>query len=170
MKTLLMISAATLIGAGAAAAQENSTFITLDSNANGSVSYDEAVLADPTLTRDAFADSDIDGDGSLNVAEFEAWLEARADAEAGAEADPQDGSDLDSGALESEIDPNAGIDSDIGTSQDSVYDDPSDPLEEPMDEPIDEPSDEPMPEPELDSGLDAEIQTEIDDPENPMRG
>ena len=162
MKTLLMISAATLIGAGAAAAQENATFITLDSNANGAVSYDEAVLADPTLTREAFADSDIDGDGSLNVAEFEAWLETRADAEAGVEPAPQDGSELDSDALESEIDPDAGIDSDIGTSQDSVYDDPSDPLEEP--------SDEPMPEPELDSGLDAEIQTERDEPENPMRG
>ena len=166
MKTLLMISAATLIGAGAAAAQESSTFITLDSNANGAVSYDEAVLADPTLTREAFADSDIDGDGSLNVAEFEAWLETRADAEAGVEPAPQDGSELDSDALESEIDPDAGIDSDIGTSQDSVYDDLSDPLEEPSEEP----SDEPMPEPELDSGLDAEIQTEIDDPENPMRG
>ena len=46
MKTLLMISAATLFGASAALAQDNQTFITLDSNQDGAVSFDEAVIAD----------------------------------------------------------------------------------------------------------------------------
>ena len=98
MKTLLMISAATLFGASAALAQDNQTFITLDSNQNGSVSFDEAVIADPSLDRASFDAQDSDGDGSLNVAEFEAWLEGRADAEANADVGVE--SDVDSDPVE----------------------------------------------------------------------
>ncbi|WP_300543896.1 hypothetical protein [Maricaulis sp.] len=91
MKMLLMMSAAALFGASAAAAQDNQTFVTLDSNADGSVSFDEALLADPELSHDAFAEHDTDGNGSLNVAEFEAWLQARAEAD----AEMQDGGPVD---------------------------------------------------------------------------
>ena len=154
MKTLLMISAATLFGATTALAQENETFVTLDSNQNGAVSYDEAVIADPTLDRASFEEQDTDGNGSLNVAEFEAWLEGRAEAEAGAEADvesePADGQPHDLTLdTEAEIEAETGIDSQSETA--------IDPMEAPMDDP-DVGG-------EADAGLDAD-----GTPDDPMRG
>lgn len=129
MKTLLMISAATLFGATTALAQDNETFVTLDSDQNGAVSYDEAVTADPTLDRASFEEQDTDGNGSLNVAEFEAWLEGRAEAEAGADAEvesePADGQPHDLTAdTEAELDAEADIDS---QSEAGI-----DPMEDPM--------------------------------------
>lgn len=127
MKTLLMISAATLFGATTALAQDNETFVTLDSDQNGAVSYDEAVTADPTLDRASFEEQDTDGNGSLNVAEFEAWLEGRAEAEAGADAEvesePADGQPHDLTAhTEAEIDAETDSQSETGI----------DPMEDPM--------------------------------------
>ena len=165
MKTLLMISAATLFGASAALAQDNQTFITLDSNQNGSVSFDEAVIADPSLDRASFDAQDSDGDGSLNVAEFEAWLEGRADAEAGVESDvdsdpvednpvydePQDS------AIESEAE--TGLESETGI----------DPMEDPMDDPLQDPITDPEVGNDAELGADTDIDAE-GSLEDPMRG
>jgi len=158
MKTLLMISAATLFGATTALAQENETFVTLDSNQNGAVSYDEAVIADPTLDRASFEEQDTDGNGSLNVAEFEAWLEGRAEAEAGAEADvesdPADGQPHDlTPDTEAEIEAETGIDSQSETAID------------PMEDPIEDP----MTDPDVGGEADAELDAD-GTPDDPMRG
>jgi len=169
MKTFLMISAATLFGASAALAQDNQTFITLDSNQNGSVSFDEAVIADPSLDRASFDAQDSDGDGSLNVAEFEAWLEGRADAEAGVESDvdsdpvednpvydePQDSS-IES---EAEIEAETGLESETGI----------DPMEDPMDDPLQDPITDPEVGNDAELGVDTDIDAE-GSLEDPMRG
>ena len=150
MKTLLMISAATLFGATTALAQENETFVTLDSDQNGAVSYDEAVIADPTLDRAAFEEQDADGNGSLNVAEFEAWLEGRAEAEADVENEPADGQPYDlTPDTEADIEAETGIDSQSETAID--------------------PMDDPMTDTEVGGEADAELEAEgtLDDP---MRG
>ncbi|MEA1940751.1 MAG: hypothetical protein U9P68_00745 [Pseudomonadota bacterium] len=150
MKTFLMISAATLFGATAALAQDNETFVTLDSNQNGAVSYDEAVIADPALDRASFEAQDTDGNGSLNVAEFEAWLEGRAEAEADVESEPADGQPHDlTPDTEAEIEAETGI----GSRSEAGID----------------PMDDPMTDTDVggqaDAGLDAEGTLE-----DPMRG
>lgn len=158
MKTLLMISAATLFGATTALAQENETFVTLDSNQNGAVSFDEAVVADPTLDRSTFEEQDTDGNGSLNVAEFEAWLEGRAEAEADVENEPADGQPYDlTPDTEAEIDAETDID---GQSEAEI-----DPMEDPVDDPLEDPLTDPEVGGEADAGLDAD-----GTPDNPMRG
>lgn len=173
MKTLLMISAATLFGASAALAQDNQTFITLDSNQNGSVSFDEAVIADPSLDRASFDAQDSDGDGSLNVAEFEAWLEGRADAEANADVGVE--SDVDSDPVEdnpvydepqdSSIESEAGIEAETGLESETGID--------PMEDPMDDPLQDPITDPEVGNDAELGVDTDIDAEgslEDPMRG
>ena len=168
MKTLLMISAATLFGASAALAQDNQTFITLDSNQNGSVSFDEAVIADPSLDRASFDAQDSDGDGSLNAAEFEAWLEGRADAEANADVGVE--SDIDDNPVydepqDSAIESEAEIEAETGLESESEID----PMEDPMDDPLQDPITDPEVGHDAELGADTDIDAE-GSLEDPMRG
>ena len=158
MKTLLMISAATLFGATTALAQDNETFVTLDSDQNGAVSYDEAVIADPALDRASFEAQDTDGNGSLNVAEFEAWLEGRAEAEAGADAEVED-EPADGQPYDLTADTEAGIEAetDIDTQSEAEI--------EPMDDPVEDPMTDTEVGGEAETGLDAD-----GTPDDPMRG
>ncbi|MBO6765519.1 hypothetical protein [Maricaulis sp.] len=169
MKTLLMISAATLFGASAALAQDNQTFITLDSNQDGAVSFDEAVIADPSLDRASFDEQDSDGDGSLNAAEFEAWLEGRADAEAGVEgdvdSDPVEDNPVYDEPQDSSIESEAGIEAETGLESETEID----PMEDPMDDPLQDPITDPEVGNEAELGADTDIDAE-GSLEDPMRG
>ncbi|GLK53065.1 EF-hand domain-containing protein [Maricaulis virginensis] len=169
MKTLLMISAATLFGASAALAQDNQTFITLDSNQDGAVSFDEAVIADPSLDRASFDEQDSDGDGSLNAAEFEAWLEGRADAEAGVESDIDDNPVEDDPVYDepqdSPIESEAGIEAETGLESETGID----PMEDPMDDPLQDPITDPEVGNDAELGADTDIDAE-GSLEDPMRG
>ncbi|WIY52689.1 hypothetical protein O9Z70_14715 [Devosia sp. YIM 151766] len=56
----------------AALAQAATDFASVDTDANGGISYAEAVLAWPDLAEEAFAAADIDGNGELSAEEYDA--------------------------------------------------------------------------------------------------
>ena len=76
MNKFALIAAAALTAAtfGTAAiaqdSQEAGSFTRVDANADGMVSWDEALGAYPTLTQELFAQADTNGDGSLDEAEY----------------------------------------------------------------------------------------------------
>lgn len=69
-KTLLATTAALLFAAPAFA--QDADFVTVDADASGGVSYEEAVAVMTDLTEDAFAAADTDQDGELSEDEFAA--------------------------------------------------------------------------------------------------
>jgi len=71
MKTILLSSLVVLGLSGAAFAQAATDFASVDTDANGSVSFAEAVVAWPDLTQDAFNAADVDGNGELSLEEYE---------------------------------------------------------------------------------------------------
>ncbi|ODT76244.1 MAG: hypothetical protein ABS76_31625 [Pelagibacterium sp. SCN 64-44] len=70
MKTILLSSLVVLGLSGAAFAQAATDFASVDTDANGSVSFAEAVVAWPDLTQDAFNAADVDGNGELSLEEY----------------------------------------------------------------------------------------------------
>jgi hypothetical protein len=80
MNKLALIAAAALAATsfGAAAIAQDATqsetgnFDSVDANADGFVSWDEALGAYPTLTQEIFNQADANGDGTLDEAEFTA--------------------------------------------------------------------------------------------------
>lgn len=88
MKTqaLLAATATAALMAGAAYAQDTD-FATVDADASGAVSLEEAQTVDATLTADDIAAYDADGDGELSESEFTAWASAAAAEETALESD-----------------------------------------------------------------------------------
>lgn len=72
MKTIILSSLVVLGLSGAAFAQAATDFASVDTDANGSVSFAEAVVAWPDLTQDAFTAADVDGNGELSLEEYDA--------------------------------------------------------------------------------------------------
>ncbi len=69
MKKFFAVLAVSLLAVTTAQAAE---FAEVDTDANGMISMEEAVVVMPDLTEDAFAAADTDADGSLNADEFAA--------------------------------------------------------------------------------------------------
>lgn len=95
MKTLFTAAAAAALTAGAAFAQEADaeiTFEALDTDMNGVLSLEEVQAAAPDVTAEAFAEYDEDGDEALNEDEFDAWVDAQAEADEDGEGE-DDGED-----------------------------------------------------------------------------
>ncbi|MBE7732733.1 EF-hand domain-containing protein [Devosia faecipullorum] len=76
MKKIILTSIFALGLSGAAMAQAATDFVAVDTDANGGVSYAEAVIAWPDLTEEAFAAADLDGNGELSAEEYEALTTA----------------------------------------------------------------------------------------------
>ncbi|MEM9473221.1 MAG: EF-hand domain-containing protein [Pseudomonadota bacterium] len=67
MKRVFAVLAVAMLAAGAAQAAD---FADVDTDADGSVSLDEAVSQMPDLTEDAFLSADANEDGALSPDEF----------------------------------------------------------------------------------------------------
>jgi len=72
MKKIILSSLVVLGLSGAAFAQAATDFVSVDTDANGSVSLAEAQLAWPDLTEEAFTAADIDASGELSLEEYDA--------------------------------------------------------------------------------------------------
>ena len=71
-KSILLAAAVTLTASGFVAAADAVDFQTLDADVNGLISLDEA--ANSAALTDAFAELDVDQDGSLTEEEFSAFV------------------------------------------------------------------------------------------------
>lgn len=67
MKRFFAVLAVSVLAVGSAQAAD---FAEVDTDADGSVSLDEAVSMMPDLTEDAFISADADADGALTADEF----------------------------------------------------------------------------------------------------
>lgn len=74
MKKIVLSSLVLLGLSGAAFAQAATDFASVDTDANGSVSFAEASLAWPDLTQDGFNAADTDGNGELSLEEYDALV------------------------------------------------------------------------------------------------
>ena len=84
MKTLFITAAAVAGLSGAAFAQDvELNFDELDTNGDGGVSLQEVQAADPEVEATDFNAFDRDYDAKLDETEFDAWKQAREDAEIG---------------------------------------------------------------------------------------
>lgn len=71
--TSKLIASAILASAmGATSALAAESFTEVDLNADGLITPQELITADPTITEDAFKAADTDGDGALSPEEYEA--------------------------------------------------------------------------------------------------
>ncbi len=68
----VLIAAAALAASSTFALAQMADFATVDADASGSVSMEEAKAAMPDLTDEAFAAADTDGSGDLSAEEFAA--------------------------------------------------------------------------------------------------
>lgn len=73
MKNVIL---ATMIGFGAAGAAYAQGLAEMDSDGSGTLSMEELQAAHPTLTAEAFAAIDANGDGAVDEAELAAGVEA----------------------------------------------------------------------------------------------
>lgn len=80
MKKIILTSLFALGLSTAAMAQAATDFTSVDTDANGGISYAEAVVAWPDLTEEAFAAADLDGNGELSAEEYDALVAAAASA------------------------------------------------------------------------------------------
>jgi len=78
MKKIILTSLFALGLSTAAMAQAATDFASVDTDANGGISYAEAVVAWPDLTEEAFAAADTDGNGELSAEEYDALVAASA--------------------------------------------------------------------------------------------
>ena len=76
MKKIILTSIFALGLSGAAMAQAATDFVAVDTDANGGVSYEEALVTWPDLTEEAFAAADLDGNGELSSEEYDALTAA----------------------------------------------------------------------------------------------
>lgn len=76
MKKIILTSLFALGLSSAAMAQAATDFASVDTDASGSISFAEAVVAWPDLTEEAFAAADLDGNGELSAEEYEALASA----------------------------------------------------------------------------------------------
>ena len=77
MKKIVLTSLFALGLSGAAFAQAGATdFATVDADLSGGISLEEAQVAWPDLTAEAFAGADTDANGELSPAEYEVLVSA----------------------------------------------------------------------------------------------
>lgn len=81
-RTLVAIASAIGLSLSGAALAQDLDFATLDTDMNGSISFEELQVALPDVTEDQFASYDTDGNGELSEEELAAVSSAGADAEA----------------------------------------------------------------------------------------
>ncbi|MGV8853536.1 MAG: hypothetical protein ACOH2L_02715 [Devosia sp.] len=70
MKKIILSTLVVLGMSGAAFAQTATDFVTVDTDASGSVSFEEAQVAWPDLTTESFATADTDANGELSAEEY----------------------------------------------------------------------------------------------------
>ncbi len=70
MKKIVLSTLVVLGLTGAAFAQEATDFVAVDTDASNAVSFEEAQVAWPDLTVQAFAAADTDGNGELSAEEY----------------------------------------------------------------------------------------------------
>ena len=70
MKKIVLSTLVVLGLTGTAFAQAATDFATVDADASGAVSLEEAQLAWPDLTAESFAAADTDGNGELSAEEY----------------------------------------------------------------------------------------------------
>jgi hypothetical protein len=121
MKLLVTTAAAAVLGAGMAFAGGN--LAEIDGDASGDISLTEAQTYDPSVTAEAFAGFDVDGDGVLDDVEFASWeaemTSATGQGDADIDADADLGVDSDLGAdSELDTDYDADVDIDAGAGLD----------------------------------------------------
>lgn len=80
MKKIIVSSLIVLGLSGAAFAQAATDFTSVDTDVNAAISFEEASLAWPGLTKDAFDAVDLDQSGDLTAAEYDALVAAAAPA------------------------------------------------------------------------------------------
>lgn len=78
MKKIILSSLVVLGLSSAAFAQAATDFATVDADVSGGVSYEEALVAWPDLTEDAFKSADADANGQLSAEEYDALVAAAA--------------------------------------------------------------------------------------------
>ena len=67
----IVLSSLIVLGlSGAAHAQTATDFVTVDTDASGAVSFEEAQVAWPDLTTESFATADTDANGELSAEEY----------------------------------------------------------------------------------------------------
>lgn len=69
MNKLMLSLAALGLAAGGAYAQDQTSFASLDVDANGELSFEEITVAWPQLTQEEFAAADLDASGGLSADE-----------------------------------------------------------------------------------------------------
>lgn len=78
MKKIILTSLFAVGLSTAAMAQAATDFATVDADASGGVTFEEAVVAWPDLTQEAFTVADTDGNGELSAEEYDALVAASA--------------------------------------------------------------------------------------------
>jgi len=68
------IIAVAAIGLSTTAFAQGTTFAEVDADASGTISYEEALVAWPALTAEAFAAADTDASGSFSMDEYDALV------------------------------------------------------------------------------------------------
>lgn len=121
MKAKLL--AASLLAAGYAGIASAQDFLTADTDADGFVSLEEAQSADATVTADAFAGYDADGDGQLNEEEFSVWAGDAMEADVEADADADLDIVTEDDAMDAELDTEVDTDLDTEVDASMTYDD-----------------------------------------------
>lgn len=77
----IILSSLVVLGLSSAAFAQGIDFTTADGDASGGVSIVEAQAVWPDLTPEIFATADVDGDGELSQAEYDALAAAAAPAQ-----------------------------------------------------------------------------------------
>lgn len=71
----LLVSSLLVLGLSGAALAQSADFISLDTDASGTLSFEEVRSLWPEVTREQFDASDTDGSGELNQTEYEGLLQ-----------------------------------------------------------------------------------------------
>ncbi|WP_373087130.1 EF-hand domain-containing protein [Sneathiella sp.] len=72
MKKMLLSAAAVMVLAAAPALAATPDFKSVDTDGNGSVSYEEMIVVMPDASQDAFKSADADQNGELSQEEYDA--------------------------------------------------------------------------------------------------
>ncbi len=135
MKTqaLLAATATAALMAGAAYAQDMD-FATVDADASGAVSLEEAQTVDATLTADDVDAYDADGNGELSESEFAAWASAAAAEETALESDETGEAITATPAREENVEPDPMMDEPMAENAMENDADVTDPAVDPIDD------------------------------------
>ncbi len=117
MKLFVTTAVAAVFGASAAFAADVPLFSEMDAAGEGQVSLEQMQEHDPSITAEAFAGYDADGDGYLDAGEYSAWaadasapVTGQGDVDLGGEFD----ADIDTGIGDTDLDTGADLDAGAG--------------------------------------------------------